>query len=51
MTPKRDETLIRRSDNEQLKDPELPDNAEDEMPDNLATKSRVVEKLIDLDDF
>jgi hypothetical protein len=57
MTPQRNETLTKRSDNdsEQLKDPELPwdsDNAEDEMPDKLATKSQVVEeKMVDLDDF
>ena len=52
MAPKRDETLTKRSDKEQMKDPELLDNAEDEMPDKLAVKSQVVEeKLIDLDDF
>ena len=54
MTPKRDKTSTKRSYNEQLKDPELPDNAEDEtrMPDKLATKSQVVEeKMVDLDDF
>lgn len=57
MTPKRDETLTKRIDNEQLKDPESPwdlDNGEleDEMPNKLATKSRVVEeKMVDLDDF
>ena len=52
MAPKREETLIKRSDDE-LRDPELnSDNAQDEMPDKLATKSRVVEeKMIDLDDF
>ena len=52
--PKRDETLAKRSDYEQLKDPELSDNAEDEMPDKLATKSQAIEepvKLINLDDF
>lgn len=43
--------MVKRSDNEPLKDPDLPDNAEDEMPDKLATNSRVVEKMIDLDDF
>ena len=54
MAPKRDETLTKRSDKEQMKDPELLDNAKDdsEMPDKLAVKSQVVEeKLIDLDDF
>ena len=59
MTPKgpskRDETLTtKRSNSEQLKDPELPcdlDNTEDEMPDKLASKSQVVEEMIDLDDF
>ena len=47
MAPKRDEKLTKR----ELKDPELLDNAEDEMPDKLAVKSVVEEKLIDLDDF
>ena len=52
MTPIRDEKLTKRSDSEQLKNQELPDNAEDEMPNKLATKSQVVaEKMIDLDDF
>ena len=47
MAPKRDEKLTKR----ELKDPELLDNAEDEMPDKLAVKSVVEEKLIDLDDI
>ena len=52
MAPKRDETLTKRSDNEQPKDPELTDSAEDEIPDKLTTKSQVVEeKLVDLDDL
>ena len=57
MPPKRDETLTKRLDSEQLKDPEseLPwdsDIAEDEMPNKLATKSQVVEeKMVDLDDL
>ena len=55
MAPKRDEPLTKRSDSEQLKDPELPwdsDNAEDEIPDKLATTNHVVEeKMVDLDDF
>lgn len=50
MTPKRDESLIKQSDNEQLKSPEPPGDTEDEMPDKLG-KSQVVEKMIDLDDF
>jgi hypothetical protein len=52
MAPKRDETLAKRSDKEQLRDRELLDNSGDEMPDKLAPKSPVVEeKLVDLDDF
>jgi hypothetical protein len=54
ITPKREVTLVKPSDNEQSKDPESPcdsDNEEDEMPDKLATKSQVVEKMIDLDEF
>ena len=59
MTPKGpskpDETLTtKRSNSEQLKDPELPwdsNNAEVEMPDKLASKSQVVDEMIDLDDF
>jgi hypothetical protein len=51
MTPKRDETLIKQSDNEQLKSPEPPgdtDDTEDEMPDKLGKSHK---KMIDLDDF
>ena len=56
MTPKRDKTStnLKPSGNEQLKDPELPDNAKDsdEMPKKLVTKSQAEdEKMVDLDDF
>ena len=51
MTPERNERLTKRPDNEQLKDPDLLDNVEDEMSDKLATGSRLVEKVVDLDDF
>ena len=49
MPPKRDEMLTKRSDNELLKDPKLPDNVEDEMPEKLG--QIVGRKMIDLDDF
>jgi minichromosome maintenance protein 10 len=49
MTPRRDETLSKLSDNGHLKDL---DNEKEEVPDKLAMKSQVVEeKLVDLDDF
>ena len=51
MTPKRDQTLIKRSDHEQTKDPALPcssDNANG-MPHKLI-ESQAVEKMVDLDD-
>ena len=52
MTPKRNELSSKRSHDEQLKDSELPDDVDYEMPDKLATKSQVVEEmLVDLDDF